>query len=158
MPTRAAAPRGFRALPVSVTAWLGRFPLPLVQLLFRLAMAGVFLKAGLQKTARRFGCSIKMQDIIYRHSVLKLLAVTGQDMVHKHYNIGQLAPAAGIPISTLRYYERVGLLQPTGRTRSNYRFYTQDTLRTSTPLASLCGVCGAPGMSGRCNCQSCARP
>jgi putative oxidoreductase len=36
---------------VSITAFLGRFPLPVVQLLFRLAIAGVFLKAGLTKTA-----------------------------------------------------------------------------------------------------------
>src|SRR5262245_51357341 len=50
-------------------------------------------------------------------------------MVYKHYNIGQLARAAGVPVSTLRYYERVGLLAPTGRAPNNYRFYTQDTLQ-----------------------------
>jgi DNA-binding transcriptional MerR regulator len=50
-------------------------------------------------------------------------------MVYKHYNIGQLARAAGIPISTLRYYERLGLLAPAGRAHNNYRFYTQDTLQ-----------------------------
>jgi putative oxidoreductase len=32
-------------------AWLGRFPAAIRQLLFRLAVAGVFLKAGLTKTA-----------------------------------------------------------------------------------------------------------
>src|SRR5207248_5862685 len=62
-------------------------------------------------------------------SALKLLAVTGQDMVYKHYNIGQLARAAGVLISTLRYYERVGLLAPAGRAHDNYRFYTHDTLQ-----------------------------
>jgi len=46
------------------------------------------------------------------------------------YTIGQLAYAAGVPLSTLRYYERVGLLQPTGRAHNNYRFYTQDALQT----------------------------
>ena len=50
-------------------------------------------------------------------------------MVYKHYNIGQLAQAAGVPISTLRYYERAGLLAPAGRAHNNYRFYTQDTLQ-----------------------------
>ena len=44
-------PSRFRAGIVSVTAFLGRFPLPLAQLLFRLAIAGVFMKAGLTKTA-----------------------------------------------------------------------------------------------------------
>jgi DNA-binding transcriptional MerR regulator len=50
-------------------------------------------------------------------------------MMYKHSNIGQLARAAGVPVSTLRYYERVGLLAPAGRAHNNYRFYTQDTLQ-----------------------------
>jgi putative oxidoreductase len=33
----------------AAVAWLGRFPLGLCQLLFRLAIAGVFLRAGLTK-------------------------------------------------------------------------------------------------------------
>ena len=36
---------------VSITAFLGRFPRPVVQLLFCLAIAGVFLKADLTKMA-----------------------------------------------------------------------------------------------------------
>ena len=47
----------------------------------------------------------------------------------EHYNIGQLARAAGVPLSTLRYYERAGLLYPTGRARNNYRVYTHDALQ-----------------------------
>lgn len=35
----------------SVTAFLGRFPVSIVQVLFRLAVASVFLKAGLNKIA-----------------------------------------------------------------------------------------------------------
>jgi DNA-binding transcriptional MerR regulator len=46
------------------------------------------------------------------------------------YHIGQLAQAAGVPTSTLRYYERAGLLRPTGRAENNYRLYTTDTLQT----------------------------
>ena len=38
--------------------------------------------------------------------------------------IGQLASAAGVPTSTVRYYERVGLFKPDARTRANYRCYT----------------------------------
>ena len=38
--------------------------------------------------------------------------------------IGQLARAVGVPISTVRYYERVGLLRPEARTASNYRTYS----------------------------------
>ncbi len=39
------------------------------------------------------------------------------------YTIGQLAQKAGVPTSTLRYYERIGLLKPTERTAGNYRAY-----------------------------------
>jgi MerR family mercuric resistance operon transcriptional regulator len=35
--------------------------------------------------------------------------------------IGRLARAAGVPTSTIRYYERLGLLRPTQRSRTNYR-------------------------------------
>lgn len=47
----------------------------------------------------------------------------------RRYTISQLARAAGVPTSTLRYYERVGLVQPIGRAENNYRLYTQDTLQ-----------------------------
>jgi hypothetical protein len=46
-----AVPARFRARLATVTAFLQRLPLPLIQLLFRLAIAAVFLKAGLTKTA-----------------------------------------------------------------------------------------------------------
>jgi MerR family mercuric resistance operon transcriptional regulator len=44
------------------------------------------------------------------------------------YTIGQLARAAGVPTSTVRYYERIGLLQPAGRTAGNYRLYGKAAL------------------------------
>jgi MerR family mercuric resistance operon transcriptional regulator len=44
------------------------------------------------------------------------------------YTIGQLANAAGVPTSTVRYYERVGLLQPSGRSEGNYRLYDEEDL------------------------------
>ncbi len=40
--------------------------------------------------------------------------------------IGALAGAAGVPTSTVRYYERAGLLKPSGRSASNYRLYSAD--------------------------------
>src|SRR2546430_15542359 len=40
------------------------------------------------------------------------------------YTIGQLARAADVPSSTVRFYERRGLLKPDARTRSNYRTYS----------------------------------
>jgi MerR family mercuric resistance operon transcriptional regulator len=45
-----------------------------------------------------------------------------------HFTIGQLANAAGVPTSTVRYYERVGLLKPSGRSEGNYRLYGEEAL------------------------------
>lgn len=44
------------------------------------------------------------------------------------YTIGELAKAAGVPSSTVRFYERRGLLSPDGRSASNYRTYTAESL------------------------------
>ena len=44
----------------------------------------------------------------------------------KLFTIGQLAAAAGVPTSTVRYYEREDILRPAGRTASNYRLYSDD--------------------------------
>ena len=48
--------------------------------------------------------------------------------MRERYSIGELARAAGVPSSTLRYYERSGLLTPAGRTGGNYRYYTGASL------------------------------
>jgi MerR family mercuric resistance operon transcriptional regulator len=42
--------------------------------------------------------------------------------------IGDLARAAGVPTSTVRYYERAGLLRPRARSASNYRLYSAEDL------------------------------
>jgi len=44
------------------------------------------------------------------------------------YTIGQLARVANVPTSTIRYYERRGLLHPASRSESNYRVYGQASL------------------------------
>lgn len=40
-------------------------------------------------------------------------------------SIGELARSAGVPISTLRFYERRGLLRPASRSRAGYRRYVE---------------------------------
>ncbi len=42
--------------------------------------------------------------------------------------IGELAKAAGVPTSTVRYYERKRLLRPSARSASNYRLYSHEDL------------------------------
>ena len=44
------------------------------------------------------------------------------------YTIGQLAREASVPTSTVRYYERRGLLRPNSRSKSNYRVYGEAAL------------------------------
>jgi len=48
--------------------------------------------------------------------------------VSTHLTIGQLAKAGGVPTSTVRYYERAGLLRPSRRSGSNYRLYSGEDL------------------------------
>ena len=45
------------------------------------------------------------------------------------FTIGQLARAAEIPATTVRYYERIGLLVPDDRSEGNYRLYSQASLQ-----------------------------
>ena len=44
------------------------------------------------------------------------------------HTIGELAKAAGVPTSTIRYYERKRLLRPSARSAANYRLYSQEDL------------------------------
>ncbi len=48
--------------------------------------------------------------------------------MNQRYTIGELAKRIGVPTSTVRYYERRGLLMPGDRSGSNYRLYGQDAL------------------------------
>jgi MerR family mercuric resistance operon transcriptional regulator len=45
------------------------------------------------------------------------------------YTIGALARAANVPVSTVRFYERRGILRPEGRSHANYRRYSNDSLQ-----------------------------
>src|SRR5512135_3416503 len=47
----------------------------------------------------------------------------------KTYSISELARAGGLSRSTLLYYDRLGLLTPSGRTGSGYRYYTETERR-----------------------------
>lgn len=45
------------------------------------------------------------------------------------FTIGNLAAQAGISTDALRYYEREGLIVPSGKTDSGYRLYDKDSIR-----------------------------
>lgn len=48
--------------------------------------------------------------------------------------IGRLARRFGLSRSTLLYYDRIGLLSPTGRTESNYRCYSDSDVERLTRI------------------------
>jgi DNA-binding transcriptional MerR regulator len=54
----------------------------------------------------------------------------------KPCTISALARMVGLSRTTLLYYDRIGLLRPSGRTRAGYRLYTQTDRRR---LERICG-------------------
>ena len=44
------------------------------------------------------------------------------------YTVGELATMAGITVRTLHHYDEIGLLTPSGRSRSGYRIYDDDAV------------------------------
>jgi len=53
------------------------------------------------------------------------------------FRIGELARLAGLSRSTLLYYDRIGLLKPSGRSGAGYRHYSQADLER---LTTICGL------------------
>lgn len=47
----------------------------------------------------------------------------------RQFTISQLAKAAEIPTTTVRYYERIGLVEPEDRSAGNYRLYSDESLQ-----------------------------
>lgn len=45
-------------------------------------------------------------------------------MSEEHYQIGIVAENVGLSLRTIRYYEEIGLVTPTGRTEGGFRLYT----------------------------------
>ena len=50
-------------------------------------------------------------------------------MAEPTLTIGELAKRGNVATSLLRYYEKEGLLEPTGRTAAGYRLYSPDSVR-----------------------------
>lgn len=44
------------------------------------------------------------------------------------HTIGDVAARTGFPVSTLRYYERIGLIEPSTRTEAGYRIFDEQAL------------------------------
>ena len=51
------------------------------------------------------------------------------DFKRGKHTISRLAKLVKVPVSTVRYYERVGLLDPVSRSAGNYRLYSDESMR-----------------------------
>lgn len=58
------------------------------------------------------------------------------------FTIEQVAAQTSLTKRTLRYYEEVGLLPPTGRTEGNYRRYTQEDIQRLESIKNLRNLLG----------------
>jgi MerR family mercuric resistance operon transcriptional regulator len=54
--------------------------------------------------------------------------------------VGEAAKTVGVAASTLRYYERQGLITPSDRTRSAYRLYDQEAVERLAFIRAAQGV------------------
>src|SRR5947209_7787131 len=66
---------------------------------------------------------------------------SGTDEV-RSYSIEQVAAQTGLTKRTLRYYEEVGLLPPTGRTEGNYRRYSEEDIQRLERIKNLRDLMG----------------
>ena len=53
------------------------------------------------------------------------------------YHIGEVASRTGLSLRTVRYYEAVGLVRPSGRTEGGFRLYTEPDVRRLLLVRSL---------------------
>jgi DNA-binding transcriptional MerR regulator len=58
------------------------------------------------------------------------------------FTIEQVAARTGLTKRTLRYYEEVGLLPPTGRTEGNYRRYNEEDIQRLERIKKLRDLLG----------------
>jgi|SRR5579875_3517129 DNA-binding transcriptional MerR regulator len=68
--------------------------------------------------------------------------VSSQTEESQTFTIEQVAAKTGLTKRTLRYYEEVGLLPPTGRTEGNYRRYTKDDIQRLENIKRLRDLLG----------------
>lgn len=72
-----------------------------------------------------------MSEIIQVAPKCKVKSCRGSspgDAMQREYTISQLAKLADVPTTTVRYYERIGLVEPDSRSHGNYRLYSDESL------------------------------
>jgi MerR family transcriptional regulator, thiopeptide resistance regulator len=54
--------------------------------------------------------------------------------------VGALASRSGLTVRTLHHYDEIGLLSPSGRSRSGYRLYSNEDVRRLERIVLLRGL------------------
>lgn len=55
----------------------------------------------------------------------------------RHWKVGELAKLTGLTVRTLRYYNQIGLFEPSGNTESGHRLYNEFDLSRLQQILSL---------------------
>ncbi len=55
----------------------------------------------------------------------------------RHHQIGEVAERVGLSLRTIRYYEEVGLVMPSGRTEGGFRLYTETDIERLMLIKAL---------------------
>jgi len=58
-------------------------------------------------------------------------------MINEHYQIGEVAEMVGLSLRTIRYYEEIELVSPSGRTEGGFRLYTDSDVSRLRIIKSL---------------------
>jgi len=74
------------------------------------------------------------------------------------WRIGELARQTGLSVRTLRYYEQLGLLTPSGRTEAGYRLYNEADVQRLQQILSLRQIGFSLAQIGDCLRERCFHP
>lgn len=58
-------------------------------------------------------------------------------MTLQHMQIGEVAERTGLSLRTIRYYEEMGLVAPSGRSPGGFRLYTDDDVARFTVIKRM---------------------
>lgn len=105
-----------------------------------LAMAGSLERGELVRVLRAHGAPAKLVDTVERRvpagvrirdveALWGFLPEAAEDADEALLHIGEVAERVGLSVRTVRYYEEVGLVDPSGRSDGGFRLYSEADVR-----------------------------